>query len=109
MSFVDGLKSAAGPGAAVIAGVIIALLIEWIPAFQAVSSKHKRLVYTVLCFLIPFIATVIAIVTHTFGSWGDIDTTWWPVVISGLAASGIGQLVHAYAPENKPPTGSGAA
>jgi hypothetical protein len=98
-SWSEALHFLAGAGAAVAAGVIISVLIEYLPRFQALEQKVKVAVYVGLCVLIPLIATALAIATQTWGSWGDVAGTWWPAVYEGLAAAGFGTLFHAWKPD----------
>lgn len=94
----EALRFAVGPGAAVLAGIFISILIEYWPAFQALSEKLKVLVYVGLCLVVPVLATVLAISTGEWGTWGDISGTWWPSVWAGLSAAGFGTLFHAWVP-----------
>lgn len=94
----QALTFAIGPGAAVIAGIVISILIEYWPWFQGLSEKMKVLVFVLLCLVVPVLATVLAIATGEFGMWGDVAGTWWPAIWSGLSAAGFGTLFHAWAP-----------
>lgn len=94
----EALKFAAGPGAAVIAGIVISVLIEYVGGFQALEEKYKVAVYVLLCLAVPVGATALAVLTNEWGAWGDVATTWWPAVYAGLTGAGIGTLFHAWAP-----------
>lgn len=98
MTWPEALQFAIGPGGAVIAGVLISILAEYWPAFQALGQKYKVAVYVGLCLLVPVGATALGILTAEFGQWGDIGGTWWPAIYSGIGAAGIGTLFHAWAP-----------
>ena len=98
LSWEQALAFAKGPGAAVIAGVLISILVEYWAWFQAQAEKNKVAVYVALCVAVPLVATALSILTGVGGAWGDVPTTWWPAVYSGLMASGIGTLFHAWAP-----------
>ena len=87
-----------GPGAAVLAGLFISVGMEYWPAFQRLEQKWKVAVYFVLCVGIALGAQAVAIATQIWGSWGDFQTTWWPALWAGIAASGIGTFFHAWAP-----------
>ncbi len=100
MTFVQALEYARGPGIAVIAGLIISILVEYWPKFQAIPAKSRVLVYILLCLLVPLATTAVGIATGAFGAWTDITTTWWPAIAAGATAAGIGTLFHAYTPEN---------
>jgi hypothetical protein len=94
----EALHYVVGPGAAVLAGLFISVLIEYWAAFQSLEERYKVAVYVILCVVFALIAQALAIATHIWGSWGDIQTTWWPAVWAGFAASGIGRLFHAWVP-----------
>lgn len=95
----ESLHWVVGPGAAVLAGLIISVLSEYWRNFQELDAKYKVVVYFGLCLLATLTATALAIVTEVWGAWGDIRGTWWPAIWAGIAASGIGTLFHAWAPE----------
>lgn len=94
----EALHYVVGPGAAILAGLVISVLIEYWPAFQATEEKHKVAIYVVLCVVFALVAQALAIATQIWGSWGDVQTTWWPALWAGFAASGIGTLFHAWVP-----------
>jgi ABC-type microcin C transport system permease subunit YejE len=98
-SWSDALHFMVGPGAAVLAGLIISFLSEYWAKFQALGAKKKVLVYIGLCIVSSVLGTALAVSTGVWGAWFDIQTTWWPAVWAGLAASGIGTLFHAWVPE----------
>jgi len=99
-TWTEALQFAAGPGAAVIAGIIISVLVEYWNWFQARQQKSKVAVYVGLCVAVPLASTALAIATGEWGSWGDIGGTWWPAVYAGLAGAGLGNLFHAYKPNS---------
>ena len=87
-----------GPGAAVLAGLLISVGMEYWPVFQRLEQKWKVAVYFGLCVGIALGAQAVAIATQIWGSWGDFQTTWWPALWAGIAASGIGTFFHAWVP-----------
>jgi len=94
----EALQFAIGPGAAVVAGVIISVLIEYWSWFQHRRQKTKVAVYVGLCVAVPLVATALSILTGVSGAWADVAGTWWPAVWSGLSAAGFGTLFHAWKP-----------
>jgi hypothetical protein len=94
----EALHFVVGPGAAVLAGLIISVLIEYWARFQALEHKWKVLIYISLCVVLALLGQAAAIATHIWGSWNDVQTTWWPALWAGFAASGIGTLFHAWVP-----------
>lgn len=98
-SWSEALHLMVGPFAAVVAGVVINIAIEYSRRFQALEEKYKVAVYVGLCLIVPLLATAAAVATHVWGSWGDVAGTWWPAIWAGLAAAGFGRLWHAWKPE----------
>jgi hypothetical protein len=94
----QALGFAMGPGAAIIAGVLISIGVEYSARFQALGSKWKVAVFTGLCVAVPLAAQALSIATGVGGAWGDLPTTWWPAAWSGLSAAGVGGLWHAWKP-----------
>ena len=94
----QALGFAMGPGAAVVAGVLISVAVEYSARFRALAGKWKVAVFTGLCLVVPVAAQAFSIATGVGGAWGDLPTTWWPAVWSGLSAAGIGGLWHAWKP-----------
>lgn len=92
MSFKEFLSYAMGPGVASIVAVIISLLIDYVPQYSELDAKVKRLVFMALAFVVPLAAAGIGTVVGAMdGSWAN---TFWPAVVAGFAASGIGTLAH---------------
>jgi hypothetical protein len=98
-SWSDALHFMVGPGAAALAGLIISFLSEYWTKFQTLEAKKKVLAYIGLCVFSALLGTALAVATGVWGAWLDIQTTWWPAIWAGLAASGIGTLFHAWVPE----------
>lgn len=97
-TFDEALRWLVGPGAAVLAGLIISVVAEYWAAFQTLDAKYKVAVYFVLCLLATFGGTALAVATGSWGDWNDIRGTWWPALWQGIAASGVGTLFHAWVP-----------
>ena len=99
MSWSEFLQYAASPGIAAIVGAILSVVVEYLPEYDNLEPKWKRLVFFGLCMVVPLAATALAIATGEWGAWGDVATTWWPAVYAGLTGAGFGSLFHAWAPE----------
>jgi hypothetical protein len=97
-SFDEALRWIVGPGAAVLAGLLISVVAEYWAGFQALDAKYKVLVYFGLCLLATFGGTALAVATGAWGAWGDVRETWWPALWQGISASGVGTLFHAWVP-----------
>lgn len=94
MSWNEFLQMMTGPGINAAVGVLLSFTTDYWPEYDTLDPKYKRVLFYVICFLIPIVATVAAIVTGEFGTWGDWQTTWWPAIVAGMTAAGFGALAH---------------
>jgi len=94
MSWSEFLAYAAGPGVNVIVGIILSVIVEYLPAYGDLEAKWKRLGMAGLCLIVPALATVAAVATGEWGAWGDWPTTWWPVLLAAFAAFSGATVAH---------------
>jgi len=94
MSWSEFLQYAASPGIAAIVGAILSVVVEYLPEYDNLEPKWKRLVFFGLCMVVPLAATALAIATGEWGAWGDWAGTWWPALVAGFAAGGVGTVIH---------------
>ena len=92
MAFADFIRYAAGAGVSAIVAVVISVFVEYWPWYSGLSPKLKRLLFFVMSFVVPVLAAVIGCLTGVF-DW-SFYTTFWPAIVAGFAASGIGTLAH---------------
>lgn len=92
MTFADFLHYAAGPGVSAVVGVVLALVAEYIPAYQALAPKQKVLVFIAACFVLPLLAATL-LGACGFEPW-SFDPLYWQAIVAGFVASGIGTLAH---------------
>lgn len=93
MSWSEFLKFLGSPnGIAVALGVVESVLIEYIPPFKALLPKWKRLIFFVVCLVVPLLAATVGV--FTLGWPADFQTTFWPAVGAGVVAFASGTLVH---------------
>jgi hypothetical protein len=93
MEWTEFLKYASGSGVAVIVGVLLSEVIAtyW-PGFKALAARWKRVVFFVLCLVVPILASVLGVATAGWpGTW---VATYWPALVAGAVAFGSGTLVH---------------
>ena len=89
-AFLDLLSSPNGIAAGV--GVILSLVVEYIPAYDTLAPKWKRIVFGGSCFVVPLAAAGLGIATVGWSaSW---DATFWPAVLAGGIAFGGGTVAH---------------
>lgn len=86
------LRQLAGPGVAVAVGLAASELARYVPQFNPLAPKWKRLVFLGLCLLVPLSASALGILTCEWSfSW---SATLWPAIVSGVVAFGSGTLSH---------------
>lgn len=104
MTWQDALIWAQGPGVSAIAGLLISFAVEFFPSYDKLAAAYKRLVFGLLCVIVPFVA-------HLLQEFVDptMATEWWPVLWAALVAMGVGTLAHTrqlstekYLPNNQP-------
>lgn len=94
MTWGEFLQYAASPGIGVIVGVILSVVVEYLPSYETLVPKWKRLVFVGLCFVVPLVATALAVATGEWGEWADWQTTWWPAFVAGFSATATGTVAH---------------
>ena len=60
MSWSEFLQYAASPGIAAIVGAILSVVVEYLPEYDNLEPKWKRLVFFGLCMVVPLAATALA-------------------------------------------------
>jgi hypothetical protein len=93
MSWNEFLQILSQPnGIAVGVGLVESVLVEYVPGFDPLAAKWKRLVFLLVAMVIPLAATGLGIATEGWAvSWQD---TFWPAVLSGGTAFASGTFVH---------------
>lgn len=73
-------------------GVVWSWFAEYIPGFDALMPKWKRLVFLGVCLVIPLIAGALGILTCGWAlSW---NLVFWPALLAGFIAFGGGTVAH---------------
>lgn len=88
--FLTYLSQKAGASAAV--GIVLSYIAEYIPKYDALDKKGKRLVFFGVCLTIPLAASLLGSLTAGWG-WGW-NAVYWPAIVSGFAAFAAGTLAH---------------
>ncbi len=92
MTWEEALRYASGDGVAVIVGALLSVAAEYWPWYEQQESKVKRVFFFALALVVPLAAAGLGVATLDWpASW---ETTFWPAVRAGLAAGGVGTLVH---------------
>jgi len=79
-------------GIAVAVGIILSLVVEYWPAFEALAAKWKRVVFFAASLIIPLLAAVLGALTAGWSwSW---EATFWPALVAGVLAFGSGTALH---------------
>jgi len=93
MSWSDFLALLYSPnGIAAAAGIVLSALVEYIPKYDNLAPKWKRLVFLGVCFIIPLCAAGLAVLTT--GAPLSWEATFWPAVLAGGIAFGGGTVAH---------------
>ena len=93
MSWAEFLLYLLSPeGIGVAAGIAWSLLADYIPQFEALQRKYKRLVFFAVCMAFPLVAAALGILTK---SWpADFEATFWPALSAGALAFASGTITH---------------
>lgn len=79
-------------GIAVATGIAWSLLFEYVPLFQTLTTKWKRVAFFVLSILLPLLAAALGVWTCQWtGSW---EGTFWPALVAGAMAFASGTMAH---------------
>ena len=94
MPWEDFLKLIADPdGIALIVGFALSFLVEYIPAYNELLPKWKRLVMFGICEAVALAGAGLAIATglHETVSWAGV---WWPAIVAGILAFASSTVAH---------------
>ena len=83
-----------GPGVNSGVGLLLSGIVEYLPKYNDLAPKWKRLVFAGLSLVVPLTFTALAIAIGEFGQWGDWQTTWWPALVAGASAAFAGTVAH---------------
>ena len=94
MSWSDFLALLSQPnGIAAAVGVSLSFVTEYIPGYEALVPKWKRLIFLAFCLVIPLAAAGLGVLTAGWAlSW---ELTFWPALLAGGIAFGGGTVAHA--------------
>lgn len=92
MTFEAFLKQAAGTGAGAVVGLVMSLLAEYVPWYANLAPKWKRAAMFAVCLIVPLVASVILVSLGKMPN--DIESTYWPALIAGVAAFTSSTLTH---------------
>jgi len=89
-AFLELFKTPNGVAAAV--GVALSLLAEYIPGFEGLLPKWKRVAFFGICMVVPLAAAGLGVLTIGWPlSW---EATFWPAILAGGIAFGSGTIAH---------------
>lgn len=76
-----------------VVGIIISVLIEYFPSFDALAPRWKRVVFFLVNLLVPLAGVALGILTL---GWANVwESTWWDAIQAGILAFAAGTVVHA--------------
>jgi len=84
---------ASSPGAIpLIVGVLLSILIEYVPTFGGLAPRWKRAAFFGFCLAVPLLAALFGVLTLGWPlSWAGL---LWPALVAGALAFGSGTLSH---------------
>ena len=75
-----------------ITGALLSVFVEYWPQYETFDPKAKRLIFAVLCLLVPTVGVALGIAS---GFQEPIwDVTFWPALQAAFVAFGAGQAAH---------------
>ena len=94
ISWAEFLRYCSNPTAIpIIVGVLLSWILEYVPSFENLEPRYKRLVVLGLSMVVPLSAAGLGVLTAGWpGTW---DLTWWPAIVAGALAFGSGTVAHA--------------
>ena len=93
MSWSEFLAYLVSPnGIAAAVGVVLSFVVEYVPGYEPLAGKWKRIIFGGVCFAVPLLAAVLGIFTASWSaSWAE---TFWPVVQAAAIAFAGGTFAH---------------
>ena len=86
------LEALSGPLASAAVAIVLSILVEYVPQYDMLNAKWKRLVYFGLCMIVPISAAALRGALG-FVSW-SFDPLFWHALWYGFSAAGVGTLAH---------------
>lgn len=79
-------------GLSVAIGVLWSFAIEFIPTFDTLDPRWKRIMFLVICLVVPVAAAGLGVLTLDWDP--DWQMTFWPALVAGALAFGSGTITH---------------
>lgn len=93
MSFLEFLLMLQGPWINAAVGIVLSFMLEYVPGWEAMPSKNKRLVTFALCFVVPALSAVVGMATGY--QEVSFNNVLWPALYAGgLVAFGTSTAAH---------------
>ena len=94
MSWSDFLAYLSQPnGITAAVGVLLSVILEYWPQFDALAPKYKRLAFFVLSLAVPIAAAALGVLTADWPA--GFEATFWPALVAGFVAFASGTVAHA--------------
>jgi len=91
-SFDSWLVALSGPLVGTAVALVLSWVVEYLPQYEALAGKYKRLVYFGLCLIVPIAAACLRGVLG-YVAW-SFDPLIWHALWAGMGAAGVGTLAH---------------
>jgi len=92
MTLIEMLNSLRGPGINAAVGVLLSILLEYLPGWESKAPKLKRPIVLGLCLAVPLLATLVLAQLGQVAA-SELDT-WWLAIMAGATAFSTSQLAH---------------
>ena len=91
-SFNEFLIGLSGPLISGAVAVALSWLVEYIPQYEQLAAKWKRLCFLGMCLFLPLAAASLRALLG-YVAW-SFDPLLWHAIVAGASAGGIGTLAH---------------
>jgi hypothetical protein len=91
MTLVDFLRMLTGPAIGAAVGILLSILADYVPRFNALDPKWKRLVMFGFCIVVPCVGVGGLVL---LGAEPSTVESWWQGVLAGVTAFAASTLRH---------------
>jgi nitrate reductase NapE component len=86
------LEALAGPLIAAAVALALSVVVEYVPKYEKLDPKWKRLLFFGLCLFVPIAAVTLRGLLG-YAAW-SFDPLYWRAIWNGMGAAGVGTLAH---------------
>lgn len=87
-------------GVPVVAGILLSVIAEYVPAYNSIPAKWKRVVFFFASLVVPVGAAGLGVLTDGWpATWVE---TFWPAIVTGILVFASGTMAHLIRLPNAP-------